>query len=420
MESTPINALIRSTPLTTGRIIHPYDLPNLTNKTLDVLYPPMPEDAVRHRHAVIFGGMEAGKTTLYNTLAAKALKRYGSQAVNLIPVRSISDGLDLIDTKLVQIMFIDDAVRNANSRKAMSQADDIADFYEVRHVYERMANRKKGIVITLWAAQRFKSLDIVFRSAQVMIFKTIPADPNDQKYIMQQIGSKPYAELMRITRRIYEDTEDEAKGESIVHLPFSNRTGTFRHQPIPTPILNFDAESPLMDTTVPFVFDVGQVLDEYAQKREWRRESRAFYLYKFEKMTQDAVGRDPKVKAEPRTVSNFINSMRGELSRIAGAKFEDYTADRLRSLGYDVTHGGRVSEPDIIAKMKDVHKVYSCKCLDYSRKTLITINEFRPEILYSLKTGARLIICVHNLHNSTENEIELQANDLPKQLTLIP
>ena len=423
MDSEHINAIIRQTPLTTGRIIHPFDLPNLTAKSMDVLFPAIPENSVRHRHAVIFGGMESGKTTLYNALAALALKRYGANRVNLIAVREISDGLDKINNKLVQIMFIDDAVRNANSRKAMSQADDIADFYEVRHIYKRVADRHNGIVVTLWAAQRFKSLDIVFRSAHVMIFKSVPADPTDQLFISKQIGVKAYSELARITRRIYEDAEDSAKSDSIVHLPFSARTGTFYHRPAPVELLNFDNVPLQFNLDKPFLFDVGRVLAEYEKKREWRREARAYYLYKFEKMTLEQIAKDKKVEAGlsgGRTVSNLLRTMRGELSRLAGRDYEIYTAERLTAAGYDVKLGGRVSEPDIIAKMGDVHKVYSCKCLDYQRKTLIGANEFRPEIQYSLATGARLVLAIHNLHDSTNKDIEIDSMNFPKQITLIP
>jgi len=420
MDSEHINAIIRQTPLTTGRIIHPFDLPNLTAKSMDVLFPAIPENSVRHRHAVIFGGMESGKTTLYNALAALALKRYGANRVNLIAVRQISDGLDKIDNKLVQIMFIDDAVRNANSRKAMSQADDIADFYEVRHIYKRVADRKNGIVITLWAAQRFKSLDIVFRSAHVMIFKSVPADPSDQLFISKQIGVKAYGELARITRRIYEDAEDSAKSDSIVHLPFSARTGTFYHRPAPVELLNFDDSPPLFDADKPFLFDVGRVLAEYEKKREWRKAARAYYLYTYEKMTQAAITNDPKVRTEQSSVSKLIRQMKGELSRLAGRAYEIYTAERLTAAGYDVKLGGRVSEPDVIAKMGNVHKVYSCKCLDYDKKTTISAAEFRPELQYALANNARLVLAIHNLHDATDKYLEYDATDFPKLITLKP
>jgi hypothetical protein len=256
-----------------------------------------------------------------------------------------------------------------------------------------------------------------------MIFKTIPTDPADQLFISKQIGVKAYGELARITRRIYEDAEDEAKSDSIVHLPFSQRTGTFYHRPAPSELLNFDDTPPLFDADQPFLFDVGRVLAEYDKKREWRREARAYYLYKFEKMTLDQIAKDKKVEAGlsgGRTVSNLIRTMRGELSRLAGRDYELYTAERLTAAGYDVKLGGRVSEPDIIAKKENVHKVYSCKCLDYQRKTLIGANEFRPEIQYSLSTGARLVLAIHNLHDATDKYLEFDASDFPKQITLIP
>lgn len=177
---------------------------------------------------------------------------------------------------------------------------------------------------------------------------------------------------------------------------------------------------PLFDADKPFLFDVGRVLAEYDKKREWRKQARAYYLYTFEKMTQEAICNDPKIKTDQSSVSKLIKSMRGELSRLAGRDYELFTAERLKTAGYDVKIGGRVSEPDIIAKMGAVHKVYSCKCLDYNKKTTISASEFRPEIQYALSTGARLVLAIHNLHDATDKYIEQDATDFPKLITLRP
>jgi Holliday junction resolvase len=168
------------------------------------------------------------------------------------------------------------------------------------------------------------------------------------------------------------------------------------------------------------LFYVGRVLAEYEKKSEWRKAARAYYLATFEKMNQTNIGLDAKVKTDQSTVSKLIKQMRGELSRLAGRDYELFTAERLKTAGYDVKLGGRVSEPDIIAKMGTVHKVYSCKCLDYQRKTTISANEFRPEIQYALANGARMVLAIHNLHDSTDKYMEMDANDFPKIITLIP
>ncbi len=163
---------------------------------------------------------------------------------------------------------------------------------------------------------------------------------------------------------------------------------------------------------------------KFLRKTQWARDKvESLYLYTFEKMTLENVAKDKKLeigKAGAMTASNLVRSMRGELSRLAGRDYELFTAERLKTAGYDVKLGGRVSEPDIIAKMGTVHKVYSCKCLDYQRKTTISANEFRPEIQYALANGARMVLAIHNLHDSTDKYMEMDANDFPKIITLIP
>jgi len=304
--------------LRTENIIHAYSLRNLTAKGWKLLFPKVPEhNAVRHRHLVLFGLPECGKTELLNAVAHQALKTYGKENVNVIAVYQISDALDLIDRRLVQLLIVDDAVKSANSRKAATNADDVADFYEVRHIFERKAETIAGVVIIIWAAQRFKSLDIVFRNAHMIIFKTAAVDPSDANEIQRYVPPYAYERLQRITRMIYEDADDSVKSESIAHFPFSEETGVFRHEMRPRILKFWDGKcvnNPGVKGDIQsFRYDLEATVQRYMSDRAWRREARAFYLHTYEKLTLEKVGKDPKVKLDVSGVSRAIKRFQPKL-----------------------------------------------------------------------------------------------------------
>ncbi|MFA5313617.1 MAG: hypothetical protein WC375_09955 [Methanomassiliicoccales archaeon] len=410
-------------PLRTDRIIHPWNMMNRTAKTYEVLFPAVPDhEAVRHRHLVTFGLPESGKTQLLNSLAWECQRRYGKDNVNLIAVYKIGDALDLIDQRKVQLLICDDAVKQANSRKAMSNADDVADFYEVRHIFERKAESMSGVVITVWAAQRFYSLDIVFRNAHVIMFKTCASDPQDKREILRYIGPSAYRKLEEITSRIYEKADDLAKSESIVHFPFSSETGTFRHELRPK-VLDFDRAkgSLLGEKPERFFFDDLKVLDAYMKEREWKKEARAYYLSRVEKLTQEKIAKDPLIKCSRENVTKLIQKMQGEISRLAGEEYELWKAAQLEAAGLQVRRRGSTGSPDILAERPDGRKyVYSCKCLHIHRKTSLPIEEIRPEVLEALRSGRILILSVHNLADGTEQELTIDAKDPPANIELRP
>jgi len=404
---------------TTFSIVHPRDLPNLTRDTVDAMLPEIPEDSVRHRHLVIFGMPESGKTTTMNWLAHRAINRYGKGKVNLVAVYSIADALDRMDSRPVQLLIIDDAVRKANSRRSAKQAEDVADFYEVRHIFESRSRSRSGVVITVWASQRFKSLDVVFRNAHALIFKTSAVDPDDARLIMKYIGSKAYRELERITYDIYHLADDEAKGRSLVHLPFAHRSGILKSN-MREMILGFEDQNPA-PVSKPFVFDVGALVQQYMEDRAWRKQARAYYLSRYENRTQEQISKDPQIKKDQATISRMIREMKGEISRVAGESYEQWKATELEARGYEVTRGGRNSEPDLVTITPEGKEVvYSCKCLEFDRVKRISVTELRPEITAALSRQAELVLSVYNLHDLTEQELRLDPGKLGKTVEIRP
>jgi energy-coupling factor transporter ATP-binding protein EcfA2 len=425
METATIGYALQRRALTSQRIVHPFDLPNLTERTLNAMFPAVPETAVRHRHLLVTGQPESGKTTLLNFLAHEAIKRYGRFKVNLIAVRKISDGLDRIDSSPVQVMFIDDAVRSANARTSGKQAEDVADFFEVRHIFEDRTSFRAGVIITIWAAQRFKSLDIVFRNAHAIIFKTIAADPADSKEMLRYIGLRPFDRLQKITDEIYGHANDAIKSDAIVCLPFANKSGTFRYW-MTTLMLNFNENPGVNDSKAdplaPFSFDVGPILEKYQKNRNWRKDARAYYLDRFEQLTYAEIGADPQIQVAISTVHRRIAKMRGELSRLAGGMYEKWKGEQLRARGYEAELNGKIGMPDIVAKNLTTGevRVYSCKCLDFTRKVMLPVKELRPEVHKALEIGAPLMLSIWNLADNNEQEIMLDPSALSERIEIRP
>lgn len=406
--------------LRTTDFLHPWSLPNMTNKSLDALFPAIPENSVRHRHGVLFGMMESGKTSLFNALALEARRRYGSQ-VNIIPCYSIRRAMDLINGQKVQLILVDDAIKEANARQSMKQAQDVADFYQIRHLYEQVAKDRAGIVITFWGCQRFKSLDIVFRQGHVLFFKTCAVDPDDNKLIRDYVGPAAFEQLQGITERIYVDAEDEAKGETVVSIPIASGTtsGLFRSRYV-EPWLRWLGSDEIYEPGEEFAFNLGATLEKYRNDRKWRDAARAYYLSTVEQRTQEQIA--AKAGVDRSVISRRIDSMRGEISRIAGAQYEDWKVQQLKRRGYEVEHQGGNGQPDIIAthtKTKEV-RVISCKCLDFDRKIRLPIGEIAPELHEARLRRCPVVVSVHNLHDHTDQEFTIDRDRPPKHIELVP
>jgi len=66
-------------------------------------------------------------------------------------------------------------------------------------------------------------------------------DPSYAEEIERYVHPYAYEQLQKITPRINEDANDSVKSESIVHFPFSDETGTFRHEMRPR-IFDFEVQ----------------------------------------------------------------------------------------------------------------------------------------------------------------------------------
>lgn len=404
-------------PWLTNDFVRSWEPRNLTQTVIDRLFPPIRRNKVEFKHTCVFGQPGCGKTVLLNMLADEAKRRYG-QELNLIPVYAMRDALRYIDERRVQMIIVDDAISSANSRKPQQQADDVGDFYRLRHIYEERAKTSYGIVMTIWAAQRFKSLDVIFRNGNVLLFKTGATDPEDARLIRKYIGDDYYERLCEIWDRI-EQGDDAAKSDCIAHLPSAGRTGIFygRLAPYHLKFKGGEEVAPEDD----FHFSVNDVLAQYKRKDAWKGPASAFELSHVRDMLQEDIA--ARMGIAQNTVSTQIARMRGELCRLAGERYERWKAGHLEARGYQVDHRGGNGQPDIIATDPESGRttVYSCKALYLHRKTKVSLGEIMPELREAVDRRADLVLSVYDLKAGEElPDMLIPTNALPKAITVLP
>ncbi|MDW5562573.1 MAG: AAA family ATPase [Methanomassiliicoccus sp.] len=402
--------------LHTSQFIHPYDgLKNLTETALNGLMPPMPTwEEVKLRHLVIVGAMESGKTSYARAIAKKVGERYKDYKVNTIFTDDIETALDNINKDPVQLIIIDDAVKKGSSRQGMSNKRnlDIGNFLEIRHVYERVAKVKTGIVVVVYLTQRFKMLDIVFRSGHILIFKSTSTDANDEKLMKEYVTGAAYAELGKISYRMFLQHDNSAKSDSIVAIPIGGDAygndrpcGRFHLDyvsPDAYPLVKI-GERP--DGDVEFFFDREIALADLLKEKNWKKKARAYFLSVREPdLTQSEIALKVKY-ANQAQVSKAISEVRGEICRRSGLEFEKYMEANLLSRGFEARRLGGDREPDILATSpKGLKSVYSCKCLDFDKPYRMAVRGdqgMNPELKYISDPehkDAALYLSVYNFH----------------------
>ncbi|MFA6804284.1 MAG: hypothetical protein WCR24_07345 [Candidatus Methanomethylophilaceae archaeon] len=203
------------------RLSSPYTVSGkLTDKTEEMigrLLPDITDHIVKWKHAVIVGLPGCGKSTTIKFIWSKAVAKYGKD-MNFVYTDALAVALDLMDSKRVQFICIDDASKHASSLDNFELKKQIAEFNRIRHVYEDKTGSDTGIIIILFGWQRWKEVHPAFRNGTFMIFKTLMAEPDDNNMIETLIGERASSELRRIWNKM--DTDDQTvKGTSIGYLP---------------------------------------------------------------------------------------------------------------------------------------------------------------------------------------------------------
>jgi hypothetical protein len=421
--------------LHTSQFIHPYDgLKNLTETALNGLMPPMPTwEEVKLRHLVIVGPMESGKTSYANAITRKILDFYRDFKVNVVYTNDIATAQDNINRDPVQVIIIDDAVKEGNSRQGLGKkrAEDIGNFLEIRHVYERVARVKTGVIIVIYLTQRFKLLEITYRSGHVLIFKGTSTDASDEKLMRDYMSPQAYSELGQLSYRMFLQHDNTAKSDSIVTIPIG---GNVAGEGKPCGRFHLDYIKPFLskigerEDGEEFYFNRDAELDGLIKDRKWKKKAKAYFLaLKEPDITQSEIGQKTGIATQDQ-VSRAIKSVRGELSRIGGAKYEMFKVANLETRNFEARRLGGKGEPDVLAtnKSNGIKYVVSCKCLDFDKNYTLDLygdQGITPEIEYARDPKhdrPALILSVYNLHNRKEREFPLDPDALPNTLEFTP
>lgn len=198
-------------------------LPDYTRKFLKAIQYPLPKGGrVIFLNVPIFANPGDGKTFTAITVIMHLMKFYGSDNVAV----SMSDHIpSLVDAmrsnrKPVQILIIDDALKNYSSRGGGNNEllEAIELFTTLRHEFESAQNTLDGIVFTMFTSQMYKGLDKVFREG-FPIFKSALVSDKEEIMSATQMGSTAWDYLLEILRDVKVNHQEDRMSDSVVILP---------------------------------------------------------------------------------------------------------------------------------------------------------------------------------------------------------
>ena len=118
-------------------------------------------NSVIFKNIVIYGFQGAGKTTAVNTIASRAVRKYGAENVNAV----VSEDGDLelllhfgLKPVLVNILFSD----NLTLRRL--ERETLMDYFKVRHLYKKKFGLSNGYILSILALHRFHSIPVELRT----------------------------------------------------------------------------------------------------------------------------------------------------------------------------------------------------------------------------------------------------------------
>lgn len=178
---------------------------------------PKRDGQVAKASMLVVGDQGCGKSVQLVYFYDKACNIYGKENINAIYTDDIRVALDKLDDKPVQLVIIDDAMTNASSREVFSQTEIIKVYNRSRHVYMERLNGKEGLILYIWAWQRFGELDPAFRQGNVLIFKSGIAEPRERAAIEGFLGKWYTRVLWHIWDRISRGN-NEIKNRSVARI----------------------------------------------------------------------------------------------------------------------------------------------------------------------------------------------------------
>ncbi len=263
---------------------------DLTNDVIERFFLPIPKGKqIAKASMCVIGAQGCGKSVLLESLSAVAEKKYGRENLHVIYTDDIRVALDLLNEQPVQLIIVDDAMTYASSRESSNQTAILKDYNRSRHVFSKIRVDKPGLILYIWAWQRYKELDISFRQSDITIFKTGISEKSERAMIEDYIGAYYQSALDSIWDKINRG-DNKIKSTSIARIntvPINRGgAGYFRMQPIQTDVF------PNMITHEEHFRDEStetDILDTIREKPEWRRRVEIYEMYSTGKYTQKEV-----------------------------------------------------------------------------------------------------------------------------------
>jgi len=195
------------------------ELQDITKDVISILFPPIPGGAnIQFRSSQVFGIMGLGKTSLYRALAVFAYTNYNSNLknINLISHESLDVLINNIDSKPVQVLFVDDAgLENHAAAKEL-----IGKFTRIRHIFaekRKAIGKKNGVIVVFFAVQDIYLITKKLRSTvHVDIYKNAPTNDHDKGRLAKKIGLAALKKLDSISNEVFKKHNYEALSECVV------------------------------------------------------------------------------------------------------------------------------------------------------------------------------------------------------------
>ena len=120
--------------------------------------------------------------------------------------------------------------------------EDLNELDDIRHRFKEVRLKggkgETGYIVVFHVKQRYKDLDTKFRSSNFRFYKT-PGPADDKWDMISQVGPEGYSFLERVNKKIYEQRDQNAKGEMLVVVDWIKGAGRFYFKPPAEPVINW-------------------------------------------------------------------------------------------------------------------------------------------------------------------------------------
>lgn len=224
----------------------------------------------------VVGGQGSGKSVLLRYVYWLACRKYGKERINIVYTDDVRVAFDMISDLPVQLIIVDDAMTNASSREVYKQTDIVKVYNRGRHEYEKILRGKPGLMIYIWAWQRFGELDPAFRQSDVVVFKTGIAEKSERRIIEDFLGKFYTRYLWSIWDKMNRGN-NQVKGTSVARinsLDISQGVGKYLTKMV-------DVEFPEMILGEDYFGteeENREILEEYRTKPGWEKRIACYEL----------------------------------------------------------------------------------------------------------------------------------------------